>query len=354
MKTNNKRCKYCNRILSTDPKSISYTPNLDFDYCLRCWNLVHYNLHTNNELANQISLKNVEAEKIDSNSSVIFLINDILDIDLELIKKFKNYHKVYYVFNKLDLVLNNRNYDLIYGNLVLFLKRQDIKEPKLILSSSKSNYGIRTINDLLIHQPLKIKSYFIGNTNAGKTSLINKVLKFNNSRKQFVVSSFLNTTIDFHKAKINMHSIIDCPGSNFKSNILYALDPNQNLNKILNIKKAKSYFYQIKKPSGFYFDKFLSIAIIPKSNCSVSFFFNLNVDLNRSQIDKLDSNLSLYNSNYNFIVNEYKTVNLKSKYDIFTIQIRGMGHIVIRNTKSIFMKVVNKDTQVDVIEGRIW
>lgn len=349
-----KRCKYCNRVLSSDKNSISYTNDLNHDYCLRCWNLVHYNKHTNNQLANQISTQNVEAEKINPESSAIFLINDILSINLQLIEKFKNYPRVFYVFNKLDLVLNSKNYDMIYKNLEDFLKRQNIKSPKIILCSSQSNYGVRTLNDIIIHQPLKLKNYFIGDTNVGKTSLINKILKLNGSKKQFVVSSFLNTTIDFRKTKVNLHAIIDCPGSNFTKNILYALDPSQNLNKVLNIKKAKSYFYQIKKPSGFYFDKFMSIAIEPKTNCSVSFYLNINVDLNRSQPHKLLSNLRSNVSIYKFIINEYKDICIDQNQETITIQIRGMGHIVVRNANKISLNIINKDTQVDIVEGKIW
>jgi hypothetical protein len=91
--SNIRKCAGCGLPLSTDPSNLAYTPNLDFDYCQRCFRLKHYGVDANQKLSKQITDKFLKEIDI-STSDYVVCINDIINIDFEIIKKFANHPHV--------------------------------------------------------------------------------------------------------------------------------------------------------------------------------------------------------------------------------------------------------------------
>ena len=352
MMKKNKVCKGCGRVLSTDPKSISYTNDLNNDYCLRCWSLKNYSKNTNEKLATEIANENVKAFKISEKDTVV-LVNDILCINFDLIKQYHNYPHVIYVFNKLDTVLNRNNYEIIVKNISNVLSQFKIKNPIIILTSIKTNYGIKKLNDLVIHQPLKAKTFFIGDTNAGKSSLLNKLIYLNYKNKdELITSPYLNTSLDYKKIKINQHNVIDCPGFNYENNIVNAISNTEIIPKLLKLKKPNSCFFLVKNKQSFILDKFGYITIEPKENCSASFYLATNTIVTRSKPDKVKDKYKELQSEI-----KIKKINLTNNditklYTTTFIQINGLGHIYVKNAKSILVTTF-ENVKVDMMEGRI-
>ena len=352
--TKNRVCKGCGRVLSTDPKSISYTNDLNNEYCLRCWNLRNYGKNTNEKLATKIANENVKNFKISEKDTVI-LINDILCINFDLIKKYCSYPHVIYVFNKLDTVLNRNNYEIIVKNIKNVLAQFEIKNPQIVLTSVKTNYGIKKLNDLVIHQPLKVKTFFIGDTNAGKSSLLNKLIYSNYKHKdknELITSPYLNTSLDYKKIKINQHNVIDCPGFNYENNIVNTIQNSEIIPKLLKLKKPNSCFFLVKNNQSFILDKFGYITITPKENCSISFYLATNTIVTRCKPDKVEQS-------YKNLKSEIKNKKIKlvknditKLYQSTFIQINGLGHIYVKNAKNIELTTF-ENVKIDVLEGRI-
>ena len=350
MKKINRVCKGCGRVLSIDPKSISYTNDLNNEYCLRCWNLRNYQKNTNEKLATKIANENVKNFKI-SDKDTIILINDILCINFDLIKQYKNHPHVIYVFNKLDTVLNRNNYEIIIKNIKKVLEQFGIKNPNIILTSTKTNYGIKKLNELVIHQPLKVKTFFMGDTNAGKSSLLNKLININYHEKENLITSpYLNTSLDYKKIKINQHNVIDCPGFNYENNIVNTIANSEIVPKLLKLKRPNSCFFLVKNNQSFLLDKFGYITIEPKANCSVSFFLATNIKVTRCKPEKTEQA-------YKQLVSEIKNKKIKliknditKLYQSTFIQINGLGHIYIKNAKATTFENV----KVDTLEVRIF
>ncbi len=348
MKQTHRKCKCCGAIISSDPTSISYSPKPEAKHCLRCWNLLNYQKETSQELASKKANENCNALKI-SDNDLIFLVVVFLNINFNLIKKYQTHKNLIIVFNKADLILNNFKYHIIKKNIDNFLNQLQIKPKKIVFSSTKNNYGIRTINDVIIHQKLKTKIYFIGDTNTGKSSIINSLLKLNkNFHKQLPVSSYLNTTINFYKAKIANHSVIDCPGSEDSTNILKYI-VNQDT-KLLNLKKIKSSFFLVKKEQYFYLDNLAWIKLTPLINCSISFYLNIDIEIKRKS-----NNTDFQNCGKLTLKDEtsFKKIefNLNSN-ETKGIQISGVGHIYCKNIKKIEI-YVPKNIKIDYWDGRI-
>lgn len=348
---NNKRCLGCGLILSTDKNNICYTPDFTKDYCVRCWNLKHYQTNNNALSATKIANESVNELKIDPNKSVIFLVNDLLNINFNLIEQYKNYPYVVYVFNKIDLVLNDKNKEIIYNNLINLLASLKISDPKIILASVKNHHGIKLINDFIADNERSYKYFFIGDTNAGKTSIIQQLLMINKKKNatNLIISPFLNTSLIYKKYKINQHDIIDAPGFNDASNLLNYLDQDQKLNNLFKLKKANQVHYLIKKEQSFIFDKFGYITIIPKDNCYVSFNLSLNVEIKRSKPDKIIENFNQINSQFKFATDEFTNSEFNVNSDKVTLQICGLGQIRIKGASKILVNTY-KNIKIDVID----
>jgi hypothetical protein len=87
-----RKCAGCGLPLSTDPNNLAYTPNLDFDYCQRCFRLKHYGVDSNQKLSKQITDDFLKEIKIDD-ADYIVCINDIINIDFETIRRFASHEK---------------------------------------------------------------------------------------------------------------------------------------------------------------------------------------------------------------------------------------------------------------------
>lgn len=203
------KCKGCGIILqSDDKKKIGYTPDIKNELCQRCFKLKNYNTLINNG----INIDNDKLiKKINSlNVHVLFLV-DFLNIDSEAMDLYKkiNVNKTL-VITKEDIIPKNIIKDRLIKNI------KDIYEisEDIILTSTKFTKNISNIESICLKEK---KVLLAGYTNAGKSSLINKMVG-----SDITVSSRENTTQDFIKLNVDGVTIYDAPGfmSNTKRDVV--------------------------------------------------------------------------------------------------------------------------------------
>ncbi len=222
-----KKCVGCGTILqTTDPDKIGYIIEDKYNdglYCQRCFKLIHYNKMENND-------KNVDDEKIisdvnNSNAYAFFLIDlfNICDESINSFKKIKINKTL--VISKSDLIFNSISINKLTNNI---RNIYDIDDDIIFLSSLKDDNVDKIFS--ILDSNNKRECYILGYTNAGKSTLINK-LKNNNT---ITTSSVLNTTLDYIEININDYKIIDTPGFSYK-NTFYEKD-DYNLIKRINTK----------------------------------------------------------------------------------------------------------------------
>lgn len=203
------KCKGCGIILqSDDKKKIGYTPDIKNELCQRCFKLKNYNTLINNG----VNIDNDKLiKKINSlNVYVLFLV-DFLNIDsevMDLYKKIKANKTL--IITKEDIIPKNIIKDRLIKNI------KDIYEisEDIILTSTKFTKNISNIESICLKEK---KVLFAGYTNAGKSSLINKMVG-----SDITVSSRENTTQDFIKLNVDGVTIYDAPGfmSNTKRDVV--------------------------------------------------------------------------------------------------------------------------------------
>lgn len=188
-----KTCLGCGvKLQSTDEKKIGYIPLevLNKGYCKRCYKLTHYNDFKN---AYQKVDPNDILKKLDNKKGFCFFLLDLVNLNREA---FNYYHQIkmpkILIINKADIIPQN----ILYEKIKIWLQNNFQIKEDILFVSTKKNIGITKIQNLIedINEPI----YFLGMTNVGKSSLLNKLFEL---EKPLTTSMLPNTTLDFIKVK---------------------------------------------------------------------------------------------------------------------------------------------------------
>ena len=222
----NRKCMGCGNILKDD--------ELEHNICNRCFRLKHYGEYhvTNKDNSDYLKIIN----NIDSNDLVIY-VTSLLNLTIMDLSKFKN---VIVVLTKRDIlpksVKDNKIIDYVKNNY-------NFKDIEVI--SSIKNYNLDNLISK-IEKYNKKKVYLIGNTNSGKSTLLNKLIEnYSESDIDITTSMYPSTTLDTIEVKINDIEFIDTPGIIDNGSVINYID-SKMLKKITPKKEVKPRTYQIK------------------------------------------------------------------------------------------------------------
>ena len=279
------KCIGCGVELSSTKDSIGYTTNLENKLCERCFRIRNYNEYKT------VSKDNKEYyEIIDSIAdSLTLLIVDLFDIPgniNSLIKHLNN--NVILVLTKYDLIPSN--YEEKFINY--FKHNYNLKILDAIVVSAKKNYHIDELYDMINKYNALGSVYLVGPTNAGKSSIINKLIYNYSSDKTTITTSNLpSTTLNTIEIKLNDITFIDTPGIVSDESIINHID-NKLLKKVIPSIKIKPITNQIKTKQYIKVEDIFIIECINKNN--IVFYISNSLNINRYYKDINIDNLVKY------------------------------------------------------------
>ena len=321
-----KNCKGCGAKLTLEKGKIGYTNNLESELCIRCFNIKNYNKYE--KIVQLEEVKAIIKEVKESNDTVVFVV-DIFNISNK-IKEIIDYlnNNVILCITKYDLIEIDEN------KIIKYIQNLKIKCLETIVISAKNNYNLDNLMNIINEKKVGNNVYFVGYTNAGKSSLINKIIKNYSSSNQNLTTSILpSTTLNSVKVEVNDNlTLIDTPGI-IVSNIIDNLD-EENIKKIVPKKKIKPQIYQIKTEQTIMVENFLGIKIKPYN--TVVFYASENLKYNRyySNIDiKLNKKTIKVPDNSELIINGFGIIKIKKQTEIILYSIEK---IEIEIRKALF------------------
>ncbi len=292
-----KKCLGCGDLIDND-KTL----------CERCFRLKNYG-----EIKKVSIKENIFKhflDEIKKTNDLVIMVADILSLplDFNVIKDIKN--PVLLVLTKRDLlpvtISESKILSKIKGNFI----------DKIIISN-KNNYNYDLLMSKIKKYQTSKKVYVIGNTNAGKSSMINKLIYNYAFKESSIITSYLpSTTLDTIEIKLDDNlMLIDTPGFVNEDSIDNFLDKNQLL-KINPKKMIKPLIYQVKMNQTFNIENIIKIKI--KNETDIIFYMSNSLNIERIYKDIKET--------------ANKTINIKPDNDLV---IPGLGFIKFKKTTDV-------------------
>ena len=220
-----KKCLGCGNLLDD---------NYDKDLCERCFRLKYYGEY---QVINKSNIDYFKILDSISENDLVLYITSIFNINLEYLKKFKN---VIIVITKKDILPKSIK-DL---KIINYIKKH-YGEYDIEVISSVKNYNLDNLMNK-IKKYNKNKVYLVGNTNSGKSTLLNKmIINYSDNNPSITTSIYPSTTLDVINVNIDNITFIDTPGIIDEGSIINCID-NNTLKVITPKKEIKPRTYQIK------------------------------------------------------------------------------------------------------------
>lgn len=269
------KCIGCGiELQDNDKTKLGYTTNIEKSLCERCFRIENYGEYkkvtkNNNEYINIL-------KEINKTKDLVVLVLDIFNLTetINVIKDNIN-NDILLVITKRDILPKSVHDE----KLIEYIKNYNLKIKDQVVISSYKNYNFDELYEKINNYKKSKNVYVIGFTNAGKSTMINKLIyNYSDNDTKITTSIMPSTTLD--KIEINLNenlTIIDTPGLLCEKSF-YDILEGKDLKKIIPKKEIKPISYQIKEKQYIVIDKY---AIIEAENINMVLFMSNSLNIKR-------------------------------------------------------------------------
>ena len=269
------KCKGCGALLQQeDPKKEGFM-KVPGELCERCFRIRHYNEYRQVIKSNQDFIPILK--DISKTNDLVVLVLDVwmLPQNLDLIKK--------YLSNPILLVLTKR--DLLPRSitdkyLLDYMKSYDLSVVDQVMISSVKNTNFDELLDKIKKHQTSKNVYVVGYTNAGKSTMINTLLRhYSDSLEEITTSMLTSTTLNTIEVPfLEDMTLLDTPGLLEEGNYLDLLD-GKMIKRVIPKKEIKPITYQIKDPQTLQVESLFSLEIVTPTN--LTFYLSNTLSIHR-------------------------------------------------------------------------
>lgn len=284
-----KKCLGCGATFQfEDPLKPGFIEEENFSnslVCKRCFRIKNYGDY---QVINK-DIKDYQKifDEIKQKDDLVLFLCDIFTIDesLNYINNFKG--KVILIITKKDILPKSvKEYKLFN-----YIKdNYNLNVVDVIFVSSVKNYNVDMLMNLVRKHKTSDKVYLVGNTNAGKSTLINTLIKSVGISEGYITTSSLPaTTLDCIKVKLNDDvTLIDTPGLVSPNNYLTGLTLKE-VKRILPKVEIKPRTYQIKPNQSLIIGDFARIDYLSNTKNSFTLYLSNEIKVSRINLNTNDN-----------------------------------------------------------------
>lgn len=293
-----KKCLGCGSIIQCDDeKSPGYVDKENYDksvVCKRCFRITNYGDYSFVEKS-EADYKKI-FDNIKSKDNLVLFLCDIFTLD-ETIKYLNDFSaEVILVITKKDLLPKSvKEYKIIN-----YIKtKYNIKSKDIIFVSSNLNYNLDYLFNKIKSSKKNNKVYLVGNTNAGKSTLINALMKSYTDEKSLITTSKLPaTTLDLIEVKLTDDiTLVDTPGLITKGNFLNYVDI-KDIKKISPKVEIKPRTYQMKPNQSLIIGDYARIDYISDTPNSFTLYLSNEIKVDRIKLNTNDKLRNLKSTSF--------------------------------------------------------
>lgn len=254
--------------------------------CERCFRIKHYSdykqvVKTNHDFMPILN-------EINKENDLVLIVADLFSLNESLEFFGKNLtNPMLLVLTKRDILPYSVSDETLLSHLNLKLNPLDIQ----VISSYK-NYELDSLMDKIGQYKTSDKIYIVGYTNAGKSTMINHILKhYYRSDIDITTSPLPSTTLSSIVIDLPDLTIVDTPGFLDEGSIVDQLSGN-DLKKVLPKKEIKPITYQMKSKQTILIDNYAHFTSITPNNCT--FFLSNALNISRTFKEVENSQFECY------------------------------------------------------------
>ena len=325
---NEKRCEGCGVVLQDqNVLQEGYTTSLENNLCQRCFRMKNYGEY---QVVTKSNDEYIEILKeVGKTKDLVIYVTDLLNIE-------KNINQIRAIIpNKMILVLNKMDVlpkSVKEEKLKKYLMNDDDNSfEEIIVISTEKNYNIDYLLKRIKFYQTSRNVYVVGHTNAGKSSLINKLIKnYSDKTQELTMSPLPSTTLNMVNIEINDYlTLIDTPGLVDVGSILNHVSAEM-VKKISVKKEIKPRTYQLRKNQSIIIEDLVRIDYVEGERNSFTLF--ISNDLKVRRLLNLFTNSELKDKN---------KITYNMKYDE-DLAISGLGFVKIVD-KGVINVYIDKD-----------
>lgn len=301
-----KNCIGCGALFQCDDKNKEgYVDDVfkeNLVVCKRCFRIKNYGDYQ------IINKDKVDYEKIFDNiknkKDLVLFLCDILSLDESIGKLNEFKGPVILVITKKDLLPKSVK-EVKLLNYIKNTYNLNIKD--VVFVCGLKNYNLDVLYNMINKYKTSDEVYLVGNTNAGKSTLINSLIKSYSNENSFITTSaFPATTLDLIKIKLNKDlTLIDTPGLVSDNNYL-TNESMANVKKISPKTEIKPRTFQMKPNESILIGDYARIDYLTDDKNSFTIYLSNEIDVKRI---KLNTNDKLRNlKKHSFDLDEYNDI----------------------------------------------
>ena len=277
------KCIGCGATLQTNDKNeIGYVTNIENKLCERCFRIRNYGEYKQVVKSNNDFIKILK--EINKTKDLVVLVIDIFNLNenLDVIKENIT-NDILLVVTKRDILPKSVKDEKILN----YIKKYKLNTIDEIVISSLKNYNFDELYESIKKYKKSKDVYVVGYTNAGKSTMVNKLINnYSDLNEQITTSILPSTTLNKISIKLNDDiNIIDTPGVLIDKSIYNIVD-GKELKRIIPKKEIKPLSYQIKGKQYIIIDKY---AIIELENINIVIYMSNSLNIKRLY-KKIESN----------------------------------------------------------------